>query len=161
MLIWFVVLAPVAVALVFNSPMLDYRLVSLGAVLPLIDIVFGGPRLLHTLFFSVAVMAGVMATTMKRRLLRRRLLGLPIGLMFHQLLDGSWTNKELFWWPAFGTQFGSEGLPEWSRSIEFGVLLELVAVGVGVWAYGRFELNKQINRDLLLNQGHLARSVLQ
>ena len=39
MLLWFVVLAPVAVAEIFRSPMVDYRLVALGAVLPLAEAV--------------------------------------------------------------------------------------------------------------------------
>ncbi len=160
MFLWFLILAPVAVAQVFKSPMIDYRLVSLGAVLPLIEAAFGGPRLLHTLIFTVGAMGAVMALTVNRRLMRRRLLGVPIGLMVHQVLDGSWTDQNLFWWPAFGSEFEASGLPAWNRSLAFGLLLEIIAVGVAFWAFSRYELGKPANRKLLLEQGQLARSVL-
>ncbi len=55
MLLWFAVLALVLVAQVFDSPNLDYRLVVLGAVLPVAEGVLGGPWLLHTLPFCGAV----------------------------------------------------------------------------------------------------------
>lgn len=160
MFLWFLILAPVAVAQVFKSPMVDYRLVALGAVLPLVEAAFGGPRLMHTLIFSVVAMGAVMALTVNRRLLRRRLLGVPIGLMVHQVLDGSWTDKNLFWWPVFGSEFGGSGLPAWSRSIAFGLLLEIIAVAVGFWAFNRYQLDKPANQKLLLEEGQLARSVL-
>ena len=161
MFLWFAILAPVAVAQVFKSPMVDYRLVAVGALLPLVELIFGGPRVLHTLVVSVAAMGLVMAFTSRRRLLRRRLLGVPIGLMVHLVLDGSWANQNLFWWPAFGADFPNDGLPEWSRSLLFGLLLEIAAVAVAVWAYRQYELDRAINRELLMNEGQLARSVLQ
>lgn len=161
MFLWFVILAPVAVAQVFKSPMVDYRLVVLGALLPLAEATLGGPRILHTLVFSVGAMGLVMALTSRRRLLRRRLLGLPIGLMVHLVLDGSWTDQNLFWWPAFGVEFPDDGIPAWSRSIEVGLLLEILALGVAVWAYRQYELDKRSNRELLVKQGQLARSVFQ
>ncbi len=161
MFLWFVILAPVAVAQVFKSPMVDYRLVVVGALLPLTEAVFGGPRILHTLVFSVVAMGAVMALTSKKRLLRRRLLGVPIGLMVHLVLDASWADQNLFWWPAFGFDFPSDGVPAWSRQLEVGLLLELIAVGVGVWAYRQYELDKPQNRELLISQGQLSRSVLQ
>jgi hypothetical protein len=161
MFLWFAILAPVAVAQVFKSPMVDYRLVAVGALLPLVELTFGGPRVLHTLVVSVAAMGLVMASTSRRRLLRRRLLGIPIGLMVHLVLDGSWANQNLFWWPAFGADFPNDGLPAWSRSLLFGLLLEIAAVTVAVWAYRQYELDKVINRELLMNEGQLARSVLQ
>lgn len=160
MFLWFAILAPVAVAQVFKSPMVDYRLVSLGAVLPLAEVFFGGPRWLHTLLFSVGAMALVMALTVNRRLARRRLLGVPIGLMVHQVLDGSWTEKNLFWWPAFGSEFEISGLPAWTRSLALGLLLEIIAVVAGFWAFSRYELDQPANQKLLLEQGQLARSVL-
>lgn len=160
MFLWFAILAPVLVAQVFKSPMVDYRLVTLGALLPLVEVAFGGPLLLHTLLLSVAAMGLVMALTSRRRLLRRRLLGVPIGLMVHLVLDGSWADQKLFWWPAFGADFPSNGLPEWSRSLLFGLVLEASALGVAVWAYRQYELDKPTNRELLIGQGQLARSVL-
>ena len=159
MLIWFAVVAPVLVAEVFRSPMIDYRLVALGAVLPLTEVVVG-PNVLHTLLGAVLAMTVVMVATQQRRLLRRRLLGVPIGMFMHLILDGSWTRSELFWWPAFGFDFGQSGLPEFDRPIVVGLLLELVGVGVGWWAIRRYELTDPVKRERLVKTGQLDRSVL-
>lgn len=161
MLLWFVVLAPVAVAEIFRSPMVDYRLVALGAVLPLAEAVLGGAWVLHTLLGAVAVLTVVMLGTMRRRLLRRRLLGVPIGLFFHLVLDGTWADHELFWWPLFGTGLGGRGLPELGRPLVVALLLEVVAVAVAWWAARRYALDQPANRRRLLATGHLDRTVLR
>ncbi len=158
-LIWFLVMAPVLVAEVFRSPMIDYRLVALGAMLPLVE-VFVGANMLHTLLGAVLAMTVVMATTQHRRLVRRRLLCIPIGMFMHLVLDGSWTRSELFWWPAFGLDFGPSRLPEFDRPLLFGILLELIGVGVGWWAIRRYELTDPANRERLKMTGQLNRSVL-
>ena len=159
MLIWFAVLGPILVAEVFRSPMIDYRLVAFGAVLPLVEVAIGA-NVLHTLLGAVVIMTVVMLTTQKRRLLRRRLLGIPIGLFFHLVLDGSWTRAELFWWPAFGFDFGPSTLPEFDRPIVVGLLLELIGIGAGVWAYRRYDLADPAKRSKLMQTGQLDRSVL-
>lgn len=159
MLIWFLVLAPVLVAEVFRSPMIDYRLVALGAALPLVEVVIG-VNVLHTLLGAVVMMAVVMLTTQKRRLIRRRLLGIPIGLFVHLVLDTSWTRAELFWWPAFGFDFGPSTLPEFDRPLAVGIVLELLGVGAAVWAYQRYDLADPLKRNRLIQTGQLDRSVL-
>ncbi len=159
MLIWFLVLAPVLVAEVFRSPMIDYRLVALGAVLPIAEVVTG-PNVLHTLLGAVAAMTVVMLATQQRRLVRRRLLGVPIGLFVHLVLDGSWTRTKLFWWPAFGLDFGERSLPEFDRPLIVGVILELIALAVAWWAHSRYRLDDPSNRQRLLRTGQLDRSVL-
>jgi hypothetical protein len=158
-LIWFVVLAPVLVAEVFRSPMIDYRLVALGAVLPLAEVVIGA-NVAHTLLGAVLVMTLVMFATQQRRLIRRRMLGVPIGLFVHLVLDGSWTRSELFWWPAFGFDFGPSRLPEFDRPIVVGILLELAGVVAAWWAIGRYDLADPENRQRLVRTGQLDRSVL-
>lgn len=158
-LIWFVVLAPVLVAEVFRSPMIDYRLVALGGVLPLAEVVVGA-NVLHTLLGAVLAMTLVMLATQQRRLIRRRLLGVPIGLLVHLVLDGSWTRSELFWWPAFGFDFGPSRLPEFDRPVVFGILLELAGVVAAWWAIGRYELGDPAKREQLMKTGQLDRSVL-
>jgi hypothetical protein len=55
MFLWFAGVSLVFVWAVFKSPALDYRLVMLGAVLPLGEVALGGPRLLHTLVFVAVV----------------------------------------------------------------------------------------------------------
>ena len=160
MLLWFLVAAPVLVAEIFRSPMVDFRMVALGAVLPLAEVLVGSPPILHTLACSVGCLFGVMALTSKRRLLRRRLLGVPIGLFFHLVLDATWSNSELFWWPAFGLDLGAQAAPEAGRPLVVGLLLELVAIALGVWAWRRYGLQSAENRSLLWRRGHLARGVL-
>ncbi len=92
MLLWFVILAPVLVAEIFQSPMADYRIVALGAALPLAEVVFGGPRYLHTMVVAMGLMAILMLATSNHRLIRRRLLGIPIGLLLHLVLDFTWAR---------------------------------------------------------------------
>ena len=72
MLLWYVGVSVAFVWNVFRSPALDYRLVMVGSVLPLTEVVLGGPRLLHTLVFTVALLGVIMLATQHRRLLRRR-----------------------------------------------------------------------------------------
>jgi hypothetical protein len=160
MVLWFAVLAPVAVAEVFRSPLVDYRMVAAGALLPLVEVVAGRPLLLHTLFAPVAALTVVMVVTIRRRLVRRRLLGLPIGMLVHLVLDATWADATSFWWPAFGSPLDELAVPEVGRPIWVPVVLELVAVVVAVWAWRRYELRDEANRRLLLRTGHLARRVL-
>lgn len=158
MLLWFAVLAPVIVAEVFQSPMADYRMVAIGAVLPLGEVAMGGPRYLHTMIVAVGLMAVVMVATPRSRLLRRRLLGIPIGLLLHLVLDFTWADSAVLWWPAFGWGFPESAGAAFNRPIEVGLLLELVAIGAGVWAYRRYDLERPENRRLLLETGRLDRS---
>lgn len=160
MLLWFAILAPVLVAEVFRSPMVDYRLVAFGALLPLVEVLFGGARVLHTLLGATLVMAAVMAGTVNRRLVRRRLLGIPIGMFFHLVLDGTWTRASDFWWPFAGWEFQSDSLPEFDRPLAVGLIMELAAIGVGVWAWRRYELGDENNRRFFVSTGQLVRGVL-
>lgn len=160
MIFWFVILAPVMVAEIFRSPMIDYRLVAFGALVPAAEVVLGHPSVLHTLAGAVVGLAVVVLATQRRRLVRRRLLGIPIGLLFHLVLDGSWTSTGLFWWPVTGTAFGDHKVPEFGHSFVTSVLLEAVAIAVGVWAWRRYELDDPANKALLLTTGQLSRSVL-
>ena len=81
----------------------DYRMIALGALLPdILDAPVGHRGLAHTLLFAVGALATVMAATVNRRPLRKRLIALPIGLLAHLVLDFVFTQQRLFWWPAFG-----------------------------------------------------------
>jgi hypothetical protein len=160
MVLWFAVVAPILVAEVFRSPMVDYRLVALGALLPLSEVAVGGPRLLHTLVGAVGALVVVMAVTTGRRLVRRRLLGVPIGLFLHLVLDATWTDQRSFWWPLFGWTFERDTLPELGRPLAVGLALEVLAVAAGVWAWRRYGLDDPRNRQRLVRTGHLDRRVL-
>lgn len=159
MLLWFAILAPILVAEIFRSPMVDYRMVAIGAVIPVFEVVAGRALMLHTLLGSVTVLGLVMAFTQNRRLVRRRWLGIPIGMMFHLVLDATWTSKALMWWPAFGFGF-DEPVPEFDRSPAVVLLLEVVAIAAGFWAWRRYELDNPEYRQQLVHTGQLARGVI-
>ncbi len=154
MLIWFVVASVVLVVLVFQSPAVDVRTVALGAVLPLGEALFGGPRVLHSVVGAVAVLVVVMLATRGRRLLRRRLLGIPIGLFAHLVLDGSFTRTDSFWWPVSGTDFAAGQVPELAH-LGLSLVLEVAGVALGVWAYRRFGLAEPGRRERLLQDGRI------
>ena len=158
MLIWFATLSVVLTWAVFQSPAIDYRLVALGAVLPVVEAPFGaGP--LHSLLAPTLVLALVMVATQRRRLVRRRWLGLPIGMYLHLVLDFAFTRTSSFWWPFLGFEFSSGPSPEWDRGV-LSLLMELVGIGVGVWAYGRFGLDDPARRSRFLRTGQLDRAVM-
>jgi hypothetical protein len=157
--LWFAGVGMFAVWQVFRSPALDYRLVMLGAVLPVGEVVFGGARLLHTLVMSVALLTVVMLATRQRRLVRRQLISLPIGLLVHLVLDGIWAVAEVFWWPAFGWSFGGAAVPELDRPLGVMILLELAGAVALVWCWRAFDLADPAHRRLFVRTGHLPREL--
>lgn len=156
MFLWFVGVGWVLVVAVFQSPALDYRLVMLGTVVPLLDAATGGPWVLHSLLASVLALAIVMIATQRRRLVRRRWLGLPIGMFIHLVLDGAWANTHVFWWPAFGSSFGHDRLPEVDRGA-LSLLMEVVGVVALGYAWNRFGLRDAAARTRFLRTGQLPR----
>ena len=158
MFLWFVGLSVVLVWLVFQSPALDVRMVAAGAVLPWADAVTGGAWLAHTLLGSVALLAVVMVATRGRRLLRRRLLGLPIGTFLHLVLDGVWTDAELLWWPFLGGDPFAGDLPELARSGAVMLVLEGAGVAALAWLWRAFDLGDADRRRALGRAGRLRSS---
>lgn len=157
MFLWFLALSFVLVALVFDSPALDYRMVMLGSVLPVVELLAGGPWALHTLLAPLVVLVAVMAATRGRRLARRRWLGLPIGLFLYLVLDGAWLRTDLFWWPVFGVDVAGGDLPE-PKPLAALIALEFIGVVVGAWAFRRYGLADRERLRLFCTQGRLDRS---
>ena len=160
MLLWFAGMAFVCVWAVFKDPAIDHRLVIAGALLPdVIDVWTGGRWVAHTVLFSIALLTAVMLGTRGRRLLRRQLLALPIGTFLHLVLDGMWADKQVFWWPIYGSSFGDRAIP----SIERGWLdlpLELLGLVALVWAWRRFRLAEPERRAHFLRTGRLGRDLV-
>jgi hypothetical protein len=154
-ILWFVGLSVALVWLVFQSPALDVRVVAVGALVPWLDAVTGGASLLHTLLGSVALLTVVMLATRHRRLLRRRLLGIPIGTFLHLVLDGSWADAELFWWPFLGGDALGETLPELDRSAAAVVAMEVAGIAAMAWTWRAFGLADPARRDELVRTGRL------
>lgn len=154
MFLWFVVSSVVIVALVFRSPAIDHRTVVLGALLPLVEGLFGGPRILHSVVGAVGLLGLVMLTTRHSRVVRRRLLGVPIGLMCHLVLDGSFTRTDVFWWPVSGVDFAPGQIPEIDH-LGLSLVLEVLAVGIAFWAWRLFGLADPARRERLRTHGRL------
>lgn len=160
MILWFAGMSVVLVWNVFRSPALDYRLVMLGAVLPVGEVLLGGARLAHTLLFAVVLLCVVMLATRRRRLLRRRLIGLPIGILMHLVLDGVWAVAAVFWWPAFGWSFADGPLPELDRPLGVIVLLDAAGLVALLWCWRAFGFNDRRRLDGFLRTGQLPRDLV-
>lgn len=155
MALWFVGLSIVLVWVVFQSPALDVRVVAAGALVPWLDALTGGPWVLHTLAGSAGALAAVVVATRGRRLLRRQLLGIPIGMFLHLVLDATWADGERFWWPFLGSGAFDGELPELDRPAGLVLLLELAGVAALWWTYRAFGLDDPARRRDLRATGRL------
>ena len=159
MILWFAGTSFLAVWLIFRDPALDHRLVIVGALLPdVVDGITGGPGVLHTVFGSVLLLAVVMLVTIGRRHLRRHLIALPIGTFLHLVFDGAWGDDHVFWWPFSGSLGDGQLLSVQRGAID--VVLELIGLGILVWAYRRFRLDEPERRRTFLRTGRLGRDLV-
>jgi hypothetical protein len=153
-LFWYVGLSVLIVHYVFRSAGVDYRLVAAGSVLPLVvDLPFGRLAYGHTLIAGVALLFVVMVATIGQpRLLRRRLICLPIGYLCGLVLSGAWASSEVFWWPFLG-----RGLPHDGLLPPVGVvaLQEVVGLAACAWIVVLFGLGDRARRDQFLRSGRL------
>jgi hypothetical protein len=161
MCFWFLGGAFLVVWLVFRDPAFDYRLLLLGVIAPdVLDALFGGARVLHSLAFSVVLLIIVMLGTIGHRALRRRLIALPIGTFLHLLLDGAFASTEVFWWPFSGLAFADDPpLPSVERG-PWNVPLEVVGLAILAWAWQRFGLADAARRRLFWRTGRLDRTLV-
>ena len=157
MFFWYIGLSVFGVATIFRSSGIDYRLIAVGSLLPLVvDVAFGYRAYGYSLVFAVALLVVVMVGTIGRpRLLRRRLLCLPIGVFCGLILSGAFTNDHLFWWPFLGTSFPHDALlPAW-----WIVLIEeIVGLFVCWMLVGQYDLYLPGPRDEFLRTGRLRPS---
>jgi hypothetical protein len=161
MFIWFAAASFLIVAMVFDSPAVDYRIVMLGGVVPVFEGLVGGPWVLHTLAGCVAVFVIVVIATRGRRLAARRAVGLPIGLFLHLVLDGTWTNSSLFWWPfGGGGALGNGRIPEFDH-LGASIALEVLGVAIAIFLIRRYELAQPDRRRQFLRTGRLSRDVMR
>ncbi|MFI5045910.1 MAG: hypothetical protein ACHQIG_02510 [Acidimicrobiia bacterium] len=158
MLVWYVGVSVFLVATVFRSSGIDYRLIALGALLPLVvDLPFRYRAYGHTLLFAVSLLALVMCATIGRpRLLRRRLLCVPIGVFCGLVLSGAFTNAQLFWWPFLGTTFPHDPLLPATWVV---VLEELIGLATCWVLVGQYDLYLPGPRRELFRTGRLRAQV--
>lgn len=154
MFLWFLGMTLGAVWYVFRDPRFDVRLLAVGAVLPELDGLFGGARVMHSLAFSLVLLALVMVLTVGRRSARKLCLGLPIGTMLHLVFDGAWADAHVFGWPLGGRSFEDAALPTVERGW-WNLPLELVGLAVLVWFWRRAGLADPARRRELWRTGRL------
>jgi hypothetical protein len=159
MVLWFIGPSILVVWSVFRSPAADYRVVAVGSLLPLVELPFGEPRLLHSLTGAALALAVVMIGARGRRVVQRRLLGLPIGMLMHLVLDGAWTDTRGFWWPFLGASWSTSELPELGRG-GFNVVLELAGAAACWWGWRRFRLGEPDRRQLFVQTGRVGRDIV-
>jgi hypothetical protein len=155
-LLWYAAGSVFAVWNVFQSAGLDFRAVALGALMPLlVDLPAAHQAYGHTLVAPVVALALVMLVTSGRgrRLLRRRVIGLPIGWFCGLALSGAFASQRVFWWPAFGREFGHVALLPAAPVV---AIEELVGVAAAAWIWTRFGLRDPSRRRELLRRGRLV-----
>ncbi|MGQ0831208.1 MAG: metal-dependent hydrolase [Microthrixaceae bacterium] len=158
MLLWFVGPSILIVWSVFRSPAADYRVVAVGALVPLVEVPFGHPRLFHSMTGAAVLLAVVMLAARGQRVVQRRLLGLPIGVLMHLVLDGAWADAHAFWWPFLGSSWSTSRLPELGRG-GFDVVLEVFGAAACYWGFQRFRLHEPDRRRLFLQTGRVGRDL--
>lgn len=155
MFFWYVGVSIVLVHQVFRSSGLDYRLVAAGALLPLVvDVPFGHMTYGHAFILGISLLVLVMIGTIGRsRLLRRRLLCLPIGVLCGFILSGAFFHDQVFLWPLVGGGFGDVAL---LPPLTLLVLSEGIGIACIGWMWGRFGLGDTARRSSFLSSGRLS-----
>ncbi|MCU1430656.1 MAG: hypothetical protein JWL83_4656 [Actinomycetia bacterium] len=155
MILWYAAGAVFLVWNVFQSPGLDMRFIAIGALLPVVlDAPFAEQTYAHALIAPIVALTVVMLATFGRghRLLRRRLLGLPIGWFSGLVLSGSWAHKQVFWWPLFGSgRVHAALLPP----VPVILVEEAIGVALVVWCYRRFGLDNRARRFEFFRTGRV------
>ncbi len=154
MFVYFIAVAVLIVAVVFESAAVDYRFVAAGAVLPLIEVPTGNAYVLHSLAAPLVAFAAVALLARNRRLVQRKWIGLPIGMFMHLVLDRTWANPGVFWWPLAGG-LGEATVPELDP-LWLSVVLEMIGVVVAVWIWRTADLADPGARRSLIENGRLT-----
>ena len=168
MILWHVGATVAAVRYVYRDPAMDLRWVVAGSLLPdLIDKPIGSVfwhstfethRLFaHAIAFPVLLFFVVIALT-RRGPIRKALVGMVIGTLFHLVLDAAWADPEGFWWPLFGWEFPPQAdsalLPLVRRMVTDPWVWAGEAAGAGYLVYLRLRyLNTPQARSIALHRG--------
>jgi hypothetical protein len=155
-LLWYAAGSVFAVWNVFQSAGIDFRAVVAGSLLPLaIDIPSGHQAYGHALVAPVGALIVVMLLTSGRgrRLLRRKVIGLPIGWFCGLALSGAFASQRVFWWPGFGRSIGHVAL---LPAVPVVAVEELLGIVAAVWIWNRFGLRDPSRRRALVRRGRLA-----
>jgi hypothetical protein len=138
MLFYLPACACVATFFIFRSVGIDYRLIALGSLIPFaIDIALGHASLGHSFLLPVVALVIIMVGTIgQKRLLRRQLLCLVIGIFFSDVFEGTFLHQRTWWWPL-NVHHESQTLsilPSWGWWIArdvIGLILIYVFISLG------------------------------
>ena len=101
----------------------------------------------------------LLATRRGRR--RRAWMAVGVAWLFHLLLDGMWTNQEVFVWPLFGLEFPIGLAPFWELAWDRAIsdpwrwAKELVGIGYLVWLWIALGMNRPERRRATMDTGRL------
>ncbi len=160
---------------IFRDPKVDVRFLLLGAILPdLIDLPIGtvlladrystGELWFHSLTLAALYMAAVLLMTRRGRR-RRAFMALGVGWLFHLLLDGMWTDPQVFFWPFFGWDIPPGEAPFWPLAWERAMsdpwrwAKEAVGLGYLTWLWVATGLNRPERRRSLIETGRIPEYV--
>lgn len=169
MIFWHVGGAVFLARWIFRDPAMDIRVLVLGAILPdLIDKPIGsvlftghfdtGRIYAHTLAFAAVVLVLVMAATQRGTSARKRWMALPIGVLFHLLLDMP-VDPETLWWPILGLDFPAFAKGQLADLVVYllkspvVVIQELLGLVYLVVLYRKAELGEPERRRELVEAG--------
>ncbi len=155
---------------IFRDPKVDVRFLFLGVLVPdLIDIPIGtifladrystGELWAHSLLAPTLYMTIVLLATRRGRR-RRAFMAVGVAWLFHLLLDGMWTDPEVFLWPFFG-EIPAGPAPYWPLAWERALsdpwrwVLEGVGIMYLVWLWFALGLNIRSRRAGTMSSGRL------
>ncbi len=155
---------------IFRDPKVDVRFLLFGAILPdLVDLPLGtllltdrystGELWFHSLTFPALYMAGVLIYTRRGRR-RRAFMAVGVGWLFHLLLDGMWTNQDVFFFPFFDYIPAGEA-PFWPLAWERAMsdpwrwLKEVAGLSYLAWLWITLDLRSPERRRQVKETGRL------
>lgn len=156
MFFWFIGTSALAVWFVFRDDKFDYRVLTLGALLPdVVDLIAGGAWVMHSIVASIAILTAVMTFARRGSTMRRRWLALPIGTFLHLVFDGAFNNTKIFWWPFTGAGFGSADVPSLDRG-SLNIVLEIAGLAMIAWLWRTSGLSDGASRNRFVRTGNLG-----
>ena len=156
---------------IFQDPKVDIRFLLFGAILPdLIDLPIGtlilanrfstGELWFHSLLLPSIYMGGVMLATRRGRR-RRAWMAVGVAWLLHLLLDGMWTDQNVFLWPFFGFELPTGLAPFWGLAWERATsdpwrwVKEFVGIGYLVWLWIALGMARSDRRRATIQTGRL------
>jgi LexA-binding, inner membrane-associated putative hydrolase len=156
---------------IYKDPKVDLRFLVVGAILPdIVDMALGtvllagtlatGELWFHTLIAPTVYMIIVLLLTRRGRR-RRAFMALGIGWLFHLLIDGMWTDPQIFFWPFFGWEIPAGTAPYWHMAWDRAFsdpwrwIEELIGLGYLAWLWLAVGLGDKERRQTLVHTGRL------